>query len=284
MMHGVVDYWALLDPGALRHLRLVVAPDVVVHALRSARDLVQLVHASPASRVMVDMGLLPVPERTHIVRWIDAELGVAVLFRPATSPAVDDRFPAGNGRGVAAPVPVCDGGMDVEMLHRVLLGAAERRHVLNLITALDARLIHLPKHVRRAVARAVLLPESGESRPTAVSLAATAGVERRSLYRWARGAGVPALHLLIASGRFMRGYGMLLDTGYSVRRVSRLAGYPCARSFGLHALALTGQTPRELRNARQPDLVVEQIAARLATVTTHARENRRRDGRRHRPA
>lgn len=223
-------YWALLDPDALIRIRSVLHSAAIVHELRSPRELFDLLRKQPDACAMVDQDLLAAA---------GANWGTT---RPVSAHCAHHARP------------------ELTTLERLILRSVQPPYLWDLLTELEDCLGQLPQAVQHGIRAAVLLPEAP---PTGAALARSAGIGRRALYRRARRIGLPSLRLLLSAGRFLRAYSMLADTGCSVRRASQLAGYPSARAFGSHALALTGLPPTRLRRMQHP-AVIQLIVARIA--------------------
>lgn len=146
----------------------------------------------------------------------------------------------------------------------------DRRHFLELLErvpgqtlsermlrALAPELSKLPVTVVRAIE--LLFRSPGRFR-NAQDLAAASGTILRTFYRQLDLAGIHSPRTLVAAARLLRVYSLLRDPGKQIKEVAVSAGYHSQHQLTQHMRALTGETPRVVRQTIEPDAFVAILA------------------------
>jgi transcriptional regulator GlxA family with amidase domain len=126
-----------------------------------------------------------------------------------------------------------------------------------MIRALAPELEKLPVTVNRAIEDLFRSPSRFRN---AQDLAAASGTILRTFYRQLDLAGIHSPRLLVASARLIRVYSLLRDPGRQVKDVAVRAGYHSQYQLTQHMRALTGQTPRVVRQTIEPERFVALLA------------------------
>lgn len=140
----------------------------------------------------------------------------------------------------------------LELLERIP-GQALSDQMLRLLTP---ELAKLPLTMVRAIEQMFRSPARFRN---AQDLSAAAGTILRTLYRQLEIAGIHSPRLLVASARLIRVYSMLRDPGRQIKEVAAKVGYHSQYQLTQHMRALTGHTPRTVRNYIEPDQFVTSL-------------------------
>ncbi len=126
-----------------------------------------------------------------------------------------------------------------------------------LLRELSPELAKLPVTVVRAIEQ--LFRSPGRFR-NAQDLAAASGTILRTFYRQLDLAGIHSPRALVAAARLLRVYALLRDPEKQIKEVAASAGYHSQQQLTQHMRALTGQTPRVVRQTMEPEKFVALLA------------------------
>jgi AraC-like DNA-binding protein len=135
----------------------------------------------------------------------------------------------------------------------------------DMLRGLAPELSKLPVAMVRAIEQLFRSPARFH---TARDLAAAAGTIQRTLYRHLETAGIRSPRLLVASARLLRAYALLRDPARQIKEVAAKVGYHSHYQLTQHMRAMTGYTPRSVRNNIEP----AQFVMLLAEGVRHPRQ------------
>lgn len=126
-----------------------------------------------------------------------------------------------------------------------------------MLRTLEPQLSKLPVMVTRAIEQLFRSPVRFRN---AQDLAAASGSILRTFYRQLDGAGIHSPRLLVAAARLLRVYSLLRDSDRHIKEVAASAGYHSQHQLAQHMRALTGATPRVVRQTIEPERFVALLA------------------------
>ncbi len=126
-----------------------------------------------------------------------------------------------------------------------------------ILRELAPELAKLPVTVVRTIEQ--LFRSPGRFR-NAQDLAAASGTILRTLYRQLDLAGIHSPRALVAAARLLRVYSLLRDPEKQIKEVAASAGYHSQHQLTQHMRALTGETPRVVRQTIEPERFVALLA------------------------
>jgi AraC-like DNA-binding protein len=130
-----------------------------------------------------------------------------------------------------------------------------------LLSHLERPLSRVPVTVSAALERLIRNPSVFRGVP---DLAASAGVPRRTLYRFFERAGLVTPREMVAGARLLRAYAFLRVPAYSLDAVAEHVRFTDADSLAKSMKWGVGMTPGRARDRMGPEEFVARLAARLA--------------------
>lgn len=130
-----------------------------------------------------------------------------------------------------------------------------------LLSHLERPLSRVPGSVSAAIERLIRNPSVFRGVP---DLAASAGVPRRTLYRFFERAGFVTPREIVAGARLLRGYAFLRVPAYSLDAVAEHVRFTDADALTKAMKWGVGMTPGRARDRMGPEEFVARLAARLA--------------------
>ena len=265
-----MDVAAFLNRQLLQHLTIVLGSQ---HSLHSAGGWDEL-RATVQQRVIDVLVVDPLADgasRVDVLEEIHRQL-------PSLPIVIYTSLSGGSMHAIAQLGRI---GIDLVVLNRF---DDERRRFLELLerapgrtlsdqmlAALAPELSRLPVTVVRAIEQ--LFRSPGRFR-NAQDLAAASGAILRTFYRQLDAAGIHSPRMLVAAARLLRVYSLLRDPEKQIKEVAVRAGYHSQHQLTQHMRALTGQTPRVVRQTIEPGRFVALLAdgVRRPGPITHAQE------------
>lgn len=248
----------LLAPQTLQRIGRALEGDGIRAVGYAPAELLRELEASSAVCVVLDPTRLDGEQLDAVAALLRAAPRPAVIHPPLTSDGV--RLGLALARDVGGVLVFQSVEEDFELLVHNILSAVHPSDTGAVLGALMPRLAQLPAGLRDAIV-AMFTTEPGLESPEA--LARRAAMSRRSVDRWLERAGITSTRLLVAAPRLLRAMRLLRDTSLSYSRIARTCGYTSARRFHDQALALTGETPTELRSGT---VALADVLARIATT------------------
>ena len=258
-----MDVAAFLNRQLLQHLTIVVGSRHTLHSAGGWSDLRATVQQRSIDVVVVDP-LADGANRAEAVAEIHRQFPSLPIVLYTTLTGASMHAIAQLGRAGVEHVVLSrfddDRRRFLELLERVpgqALGA-------QMLRALAPQLGKLPVTVVRAIEQLFRAPARFRN---AQDLAAASGSLLRTFYRQLDAAGIPSPRMLVAAAKLLRVYSLLRDPDRQIKEAAASAGYQSQHQLIQHMRALTGETPRVVRQTLEP----EQFVARLAEGVTRPR-------------
>lgn len=129
-----------------------------------------------------------------------------------------------------------------------------------LLRILEPRLADAPALLRGTIHQLFNSPHSFRS---VADLAQAAGMTRRNLDRWLESHDLASARMMLLGARIVRAMYYMQDPGCLLDDIARKLGYESPRLFARQVRAATGMMPSVLRETTEPEMLMEQLAARL---------------------
>lgn len=253
-----MDVAAFLPSPLLMQLRVAMGRAHRVHAASSWTELEPLVRR--ADVLVVD------PTADGAARGVVATMALAA--RHPSVPLVP--YVALSPASLRAIVDLARLGVEQVVLHRFDDEPLRFRELLErragdaltetVLGELGAPLARLPPPLAAAVRQMFRQPHHVW---TAQSLASSAGVPRRTMYRQLEAAGFSSPRWLVQGARVLRAYLYLRDSGHHVEDVIVKLRYGSPHALGRHTREAFGVTPSALRRTVDGPEVVARLVRRL---------------------
>lgn len=218
-----------------------------------------LEHLSDPEHVcaIIDPAALGLEQLVETVTRLRQQPRPAVVCTPSSPESLQDavRIAAETGAAVAIQSP----DQDRAALARTILSVVPPTDAAAVLEQLEPVLSRLPSLLRSSIA-AMFAANAPADSP--LSLAARAGMSRRSLDRWLVRAAGPSARRLVAIPLVLRALPLLRETSLPLRTIATICGLRSPRRLQDYVVELTGQTPHEIRLGDEP---VESLIARLSS-------------------
>lgn len=251
-----MDVVAYLPRQLLSHLTIVLGSQHTLIPAEGWQEL-RVVILQHASDILVVDPLADGPPRTDVVLEIRREFPSIPIVVYTTLTADSMRAILELGRAGVEHVVLNrfddERRRFLEMLERVP-GHSLSDDILRLLAP---ELNRLPVPIARSIEQLFRSPARVR---TTQDLAGSAGTIVRTLYRQLDSAGIRSPRLLVAAARLLRVYNLLRDPGRQIKDVAVRAGYHSQYQLTQHMRALTGHTPRTVRNYIEPEQFVTLLA------------------------
>lgn len=267
-----MDVAAFLNRQLLQHLTIVLGSQHVLHPAGGWDELQITVQQRTVDVVVVDP-LADGATRLDVIERIRRQHPTVPIVIYTALSATSMHAIAHLGRIGVEHVVLSrfddDRRRFLDLLERVPGQALSDR----MLRALEPELAALPVTVVRAIR--LMFRSPGRFRNTQ-DLSAASGLILRTLYRHLDAAGLPSPRLLVAAARLVRVYSLLRDPERHIKEVARRGGYHSQYQLAQHMRALTGYTPRVVRQTIEPSQFVALLADGLRrprrTTPTRARD------------
>lgn len=253
-------YVGVLTASTAQSVRRVIAP--FGFAIETCDPDAFLEHLSGPAHVcaIIDPTALDQAHLVETVARLRRTPRPAVVCAPSFTESIQDAVRIASETGAAVAIQSLD--QDRAALVRTLLAVVPPTDAAMILELLGPTFATLPPMLRKCLAGMFDADAAVESPAT---LAARAGMSRRSLDRWLTRAGAPSARRLVAMPPLLRALRLLRETTLPIRTIATICGLRTPRRLHDYTIELAGLTPNEIRTSGDAiETLIERMATSLA--------------------
>lgn len=255
-------YVGVLTASTAQRVQRVIAPYGFAVEMCDPDAFLELLSAPTHVCAIIEPAALDQDHLVETVARLRRQPRPAVVCAPSLLEGIQDAVRIASETGAAVAIQSLD--QDRAGLARTLLAVVPPTDATMILELLEPALATLPSMLRKCLTGMFDPGAAVESPPT---LAARAGMSRRSLDRWLARAGAPSARRLVAMPPLLRALRLLRETTLPIRTIATICGLRSPRRLNDYTMDLLGLSPSEIRTRSD---AIETLIERMATTLVGA--------------